>query len=88
MVDKDYYMRHWKRCAETAEESLERAIRHSLTVRFQMVQNHRAYGSEIEKLKPVEISYDEFKWLLCQIDKLEQSLHISGDNKPCMTTQN
>ena len=53
------------------EENRNRAMRHSLYVRFQMVKNHREYGKEIEKFKPVEVSYDELEWLILQSKKLE-----------------
>ena len=46
------------------EKSHDKAMRSSLAMRFQMVKNHREYGGPIEQLKPVEISFDEFKWLL------------------------
>jgi len=51
------------------EESRDRAMWSSLSVRFQMVKNHREYGKEIEKYKPVEISFDELEWLMQQARK-------------------
>jgi hypothetical protein len=54
------------------EANRDRAMLHSLQARYQMVKNHREYGKEIEKRKPVEISFDELEWLMVRVHRLDE----------------